>query len=44
VDLDQASRMVYGMDLGQLADYLDPVKNGEPIPKELKPQPPHIEP
>jgi hypothetical protein len=43
-DLDQASTMVYGMDLGQLAAYLDPVKNGEPIPKELKPQPPHIEP
>jgi hypothetical protein len=44
MDLDQASTMVYGMDLGQLAIYLDPVKNGDPIPEKFAPPKPHLEP
>jgi len=40
MDLDQACLQVYGMDLGQLALYLDPVQNGEPIPKDIvRPRP-----
>jgi hypothetical protein len=39
-DLDQASLQVYGMDLGQLAGFLDPVLAGEPIPKDMdRPRP-----
>jgi hypothetical protein len=44
VDLDQASTQVYGMNLGQLSDYLDPVRNGDPISKDLAPAKAHIEP
>jgi hypothetical protein len=44
MDLDQAARQVYGMDLKQLADYLDPVKIGEPIPTEMERQSPHVQP
>lgn len=44
MDLDQASRQVYGMDLAQLADYLDPVKVGEPIPENMERQSPHAQP
>lgn len=35
MDLDLAARRVYGMDLEQLAAYLDPVTNGEPLPKDM---------
>ena len=44
MDLDQASILVYGMDLGQLAAYLDPVKIGEPLPKDMERPKPHFEP
>ena len=44
MDLDQASTRVYGMDLGGLAAYLDPVKIGEPIPKDMDRQTPHAQP
>lgn len=43
-DLDQASIQVYGMDLGQLAAFLDPVKIGEPLPKDIVRQNPHVQP
>jgi hypothetical protein len=43
-DLDQASRTVYGMDLRQLAAYLDPAKNGEPAPYDPSRPRPHREP
>lgn len=43
-DLDQASQTVYGMDLGQLAAFLDPVKNGEPVPQNPNRPRPHLEP
>lgn len=43
-DLDQASVSVYGMDLGQLAVYLDPVKIGEPVPETIERQSPHAQP
>jgi len=39
VDLDEASRVVYGMDLVQMADFVDPVRNGEPGGKAMKRQP-----
>ena len=40
MDLDQASLQVYGMDLGQLSGFLDPVKMGEPLPKDMdRPRP-----
>ncbi|MEN8008475.1 MAG: hypothetical protein ABFS42_15810 [Candidatus Krumholzibacteriota bacterium] len=44
MDLDQACTKVYGMDLGGLAAYLDPVKIGEPIPKNMDRQVPHAQP
>ena len=44
MDLDRAGTMVYGMDLGDLAAYLDPVKLGEPIPKDIERQSPHAQP
>jgi hypothetical protein len=44
MDLDQASLQVYGMDLGQLAGYLDPVRNGEPLPKDIVRPRPNIQP
>ena len=44
MDLDQACRQVYGMDLDGLAAYLDPVKLGEPIPKDMERQLPHAQP
>jgi hypothetical protein len=44
MDFDRASTMVYGMDLGDLAAYLDPVKIGEPIPKDIERQSPHAQP
>jgi len=44
MDLDQACTRVYGMDLGGLAAYLDPVKIGEPTPKNMDRQIPHAQP
>jgi hypothetical protein len=44
MDLDRACIQVYGMDLGQLAAYLDPIKNGEPLPKDMMRPRPHVEP
>ena len=44
MDLDQACTRVYGMDLGGLAAYLDPVKIGEPTPKNMDRQTPHAQP
>ena len=43
-DLDQASLNVYGMDLRQLAAFLDPAKNGEPVPQDPNRPRPHREP
>jgi hypothetical protein len=43
MDLDQACTRVYGMDLGNLTAYLDPVKLGEPTPKNMERQRPHEE-
>jgi hypothetical protein len=44
MDLDQASTKVYGMGLGDLASFLDPVKVGEPIPKGMDRPVPHAQP
>lgn len=44
MDLDQAALQVYGMDLAQLTAYLDPVKLGEPVPKDIERQVPHAQP
>lgn len=44
MDLDRAASFVYGMDMGQLAAYLDPVALGEPIPKNADRQSPHAQP
>jgi len=44
MDLDQASIRVYGMDLGELANYLDPIKVGEPVPKDMILPRPNVQP
>lgn len=44
MDLDQACTRVYGMDLGGLAAYIDPVKLGEPLPKDMERPTPHAQP
>ncbi len=44
MDLDQAGIRVYGMDMGQLAAHLDPIKIGEPLPVDMKRPKPHIKP
>ncbi len=43
-DLDEASLSVYGMDLAQMADMVDAVRNGEPAGKAMKRQVPHKQP
>ncbi len=43
-DLDQASQKVYGMNLEQLAAYLDPDKNGEHVRHDPSRPRPHIDP
>ena len=43
-DPDEASLAVYGMDLAQLADLVDPVRNGEPGGKNMTRQSPSKEP
>ncbi|MFT7700117.1 MAG: hypothetical protein ACI8S7_001954, partial [Candidatus Krumholzibacteriia bacterium] len=44
VDLDAASREVYGVDLAQLAGLVDAVANGEPAGKNMSRQKPHLQP
>jgi len=44
VDPDEASLAVYGMDLAQLADLIDPVSNGEPGGRNMKQQSPSKQP
>lgn len=44
VDLDDASRAVYGMDLAQLASMVDAQQNGDPAAKVSKRPAPHVEP
>jgi hypothetical protein len=44
MDLDQAGLRVYGMNMEQLAVFLDPIKMGEPLPKDIVRPMPHIEP
>lgn len=43
-DLDEAATAVYGMDLAQLADIVDAVRNGEPGGKDMRRQVPHAQP
>jgi len=44
VDYDEASRVVYGLELAQLAELVDAVRNGEPGGKGMTPQRPHMQP
>ncbi|MFO7654486.1 MAG: hypothetical protein R6X25_11810 [Candidatus Krumholzibacteriia bacterium] len=43
-DPDVAARAVYGADLADLADQLDPLRTGEPIAPAFQPRRPHVPP
>ena len=44
MDVDEAARRVYGMGLADLATYLDPAVNGEPVGSGTSRRAPHVQP